>query len=83
MWHSMESYREALHKSEGELAGEICHDATTVTVDCKLEEVADIIVRRRVHRLAVVGKDGKFLGVVSRGDILAATLRAMNAASPK
>jgi len=81
MWHSLESYREALHKTEGETAGEICVEATVVRASMRLEEAADVIVRNRKHRLAVVDDNGRFIGVLSRGDVLAATLKAMRGSS--
>lgn len=81
MWNSQERTRELLARVDGETAGEVCHVAATISHTANLEEAADVIVRKRVHRLAVLGDDGRIVGVLSRGNLLAATLAAMKNAS--
>lgn len=44
----------------------------TVTADCTLPEAAAEMLRHRVHRLPVVGRKGKLLGIISTMDILTA-----------
>ena len=74
MWMAFSEQQELIQKTAGSTAGEVCHDAATVADTARLEDAADVIVRRKVHRLAVVDAQGKCVGVLSRGDILKATL---------
>ncbi|HEY3314566.1 MAG TPA: CBS domain-containing protein [Bacillota bacterium] len=43
---------------------------TVIGPDAPVEEVAQIMVNRRIKRLPVVDKDNKLVGIVSRGDIV-------------
>ena len=79
MWNSQERYRELLTRVDGETAGECCHVAATILHSASLEEAADVIVRKRVHRLAVLDDNGCIVGVLSRGNLLAVTLAALQA----
>ena len=74
MWTAFSEQQELIQKTGGSTAAEVCHDAATVADTARLEDAADLIVRRKVHRLAVVDAQGKCVGVLSRGDILKATL---------
>jgi CBS-domain-containing membrane protein len=74
MWTAFSEQQELIQKTGGTTAAEVCHDAATVADSARLEDAADLIVRRKVHRLAVVDAKGKCVGVLSRGDILKATL---------
>ena len=82
MWNAFAEQRETISKTAGQTAGAVCHDAATVAASARLEDAADLIVRRKVHRLAVLDDaTGRCVGILSRGDILKATLarlRAMN-----
>jgi hypothetical protein len=81
MWTAFSDMQEVIQKTGGSTAADVCHDAATVRADARLEDAADTIVRRKVHRLAVVDRAGRCVGILSRGDILKATLlrlRAMN-----
>ena len=74
MWTAFSEQQEVMQKTSGTTAGAVCHDAATVADSARLEDAADAIVRRKVHRLAVVDAQGKCVGILSRGDILKATL---------
>jgi CBS domain-containing protein len=50
-------------------------NVATVTADLKLSEAAGAMLRHRVHRLPVVDKKGKLLGIISTMDILAAFVK--------
>lgn len=77
MWHAALEEQQLRSKTGGQTAGDVCHPAATILVDARLEEAADIIVRNKVHRLAVVDGEGTCVGILSRGDILKATLEAL------
>ena len=74
MWNAFSEQQEVAQKTGATTAGEVCHEAATVVDTARLEDAADAIVRRKVHRLAVVDAEGRCVGVLSRGDILKATL---------
>ena len=76
MWTAFSEMQEVISKTSGTTAGDVCHDAATVPAAARLEDAADVIVRRKVHRLAVVDAAGVCVGILSRGDILKATLQA-------
>lgn len=44
-----------------------------------MEDCADMVVRKRAHRICVVDSEGALLGVVSRGDIMRATIATFQA----
>jgi len=44
--------------------------AVTVPPSASIKAVADLLVSKKIKRVAVVGKDGALLGIVSRADIL-------------
>lgn len=57
-------------KTHGRRAREIMtHDVVTVSESATLEEVADVLERRRIKRAPVL-RDGKLVGIVSRADLL-------------
>ena len=80
MWNSFLDKQETMSKTGGQTAGDVCHDAAVISHRAPLEEAADMIVRQKVHRLAVVDDSERCIGCLSRGDILAATHRALKAA---
>jgi len=80
MWTAFSEEQEVIQKTGASTAGEVCHVAATVADSARLEDAADVIVRQKVHRLAVVDAQGKCVGVLSRGDILKATLRVRRVA---
>jgi CBS domain-containing protein len=66
---------EKLHSSVGDISqkkvGEIMHaDLQTVDPNDSIEEAASIMTRHRINRLPVV-EEGKLVGIVTRGDIIA------------
>lgn len=50
------------------------HDTFIVDENTSISDVADAIVRKRLHRIFVQNSESKLVGVVSRGDILRATI---------
>lgn len=50
------------------------HRAFTIRPDASMEEAATLVVQKRAHRICVVDDDGVLLGMVSRGDIMRATI---------
>jgi CBS domain-containing protein len=55
------------------------HKAFTISPDAPMEDAADMVVRKRAHRICVTDDDGVLLGVVSRGDIMRATIATFQA----
>lgn len=39
------------------------------------QDASNLIVRKKLHRLAVVDQEGRLVGMLSRGDILRATIQ--------
>jgi hypothetical protein len=79
MWTAFSDMQEVIQKTGGSTAADVCHDAATVAASARLEDAADVIVRRKVHRLAVLDAGGRCVGILSRGDILKATLQVRGA----
>ena len=50
------------------------HKAFTVAPNASIEVAADLVVQKRAHRICVVDGDGVLVGIVSRGDIMRATI---------
>lgn len=55
------------------------HRAFSISPNAPMEDAADMVVRKRAHRICVVDSEGKLLGVVSRGDIMRATIATFQA----
>lgn len=49
--------------------------ALTVAEDVTVREIAEIFTTKNINRVMVTDEDGRLLGIVSRGDIVKATLR--------
>ncbi len=75
MWTAFSDMQEVISKTGGSTAADVCHEAATVSASARLEDAADVIVRKKVHRLAVLDAGGRCVGILSRGDILKATLQ--------
>jgi CBS domain-containing protein len=57
------------------LAGDIMNSpAVTVAPATPVKSVARVLTRRNINRVAVTDPDGRLLGLVSRGDIVKATM---------
>ncbi|WP_088890711.1 CBS domain-containing protein [Leptolyngbya ohadii] len=65
-------YERELHKALGQTVGEVMtdRDIATVKPDKSLREAAQLMHERSVHRLPVLGEDGKLIGILTRGDIV-------------
>ncbi len=49
--------------------------AVTVAEDATVREIANLFTTKNINRAVVTNKDGLLLGIVSRGDIVKATMR--------
>jgi CBS domain-containing membrane protein len=57
------------------LAGDLMHSpAVTVAPDTPVREIAMLLTQKSINRLAVTDPAGRLLGLVSRGDIVKATM---------
>ena len=61
------------------VAVQAMHRAFEISPDAPMEDAADMVVRKRAHRICVVDSEGVLLGVVSRGDIMRATIATFQA----
>jgi len=67
---SIKHYEEKLKKFLANKAEDIMtEDVITITEDTDIKTIAGIMVEKRVNRLPVM-KDGKLIGIISRGDIV-------------
>ena len=65
------------------LAGEIMSSpAISVTEKDKVEEIMEILEKRKLIRVPVVNRDGKLVGVIARRDILTAYLKSASEGRP-
>lgn len=65
-----------LRQSLAQTVGQVMHtDPPSLDTSATLEDVATLIVERDVSRVPIVDRDGKVVGVVSRGDIVKALSR--------
>lgn len=53
--------------------GEAMRKPCIIYEESSLDDAADIMVQRKIHRIAVVDQNDKLVGIVSRSDILRAT----------
>jgi CBS domain-containing membrane protein len=57
------------------LAGDLMSSpAVTVAPDTPVKEIAKLLTQKSINRVAVTGPDGRLLGLVSREDIVKATM---------
>ena len=72
---SQRHFEEDLRKAVGATVADVMDpDAPTCSEDDTLEQVATIMHERNVSRLPVV-RDGKLVGIISRGDIVRALVQ--------
>lgn len=50
------------------------HPAGTVYKAVSINDAADMMVRNHIHRIPVIGEDDTLVGIITRNDILKATL---------
>lgn len=74
MWEEFNAMQNALRNARGKSVGEAMHEAVTVTPDTSIITAANKIVQRKLNRLVVVDAEGKLAGILSRGDIMRATI---------
>ncbi|HLD46291.1 MAG TPA: CBS domain-containing protein, partial [Desulfobaccales bacterium] len=57
------------------LAGDLMSSpAVTVAPDTPVKDIARLLTRRGINRVAVIDPDGRLLGLVSRADIVKVTM---------
>ncbi|WP_427161836.1 CBS domain-containing protein [Aliinostoc sp. HNIBRCY26] len=67
------AYERDLHKALGQTVGEVMSkNPVTITGDKTLQQAAQIMHDRNVHRLPVIDNTGKVIGILTRGDIVRA-----------
>lgn len=69
-----EEVRQALARTVGELMED---DPPSVGTDATVEDVATLIVDRGISRVPVVDGSGRVVGIVTRGDLVAAMGRSL------
>lgn len=74
MWEEHFETQERMKRANGTTCGEVMHDTTLVTADASVAEAADLMVQKKLHRLAIVDPStNKLVGMLSRGDVMRAT----------
>ena len=73
--------RDYVHSHAGKVGDVMTRDVITVGPGTPIEEVAELMERRRVKRLPVV-EEGRIVGIVSRANLLAALLEALGETRP-
>jgi CBS domain-containing protein len=58
----------------GSLYVQVMHRAHCISLDASVEAAANLVVQKRAHRICVVDDSETLVGVVSRGDIMRATM---------
>jgi len=49
--------------------------AVTVTPEARMRDMAELFTQRRINRAPVTDKEGRLVGIVTRGDLIRATLQ--------
>ena len=71
----IKQYEEKLRKLLANKAEDIMtRDVVTISEDTDIREIAEIMVNEGVNRLPVL-KDGKLVGIISRGDIVKSLIK--------
>ncbi len=66
-------YEQEIHKALGQTVGEVMTShVTTIKPDKSLQEAAQALQQKQVHRLPVLDNAGKLIGILTRGDIIRA-----------
>jgi CBS domain-containing protein len=55
--------------------GEVMRTAATIYRAVSINDAADMMVHNKIHRIPVVGEDDTLVGIITRSDILKATLQ--------
>ena len=68
---SEKSFQQEVRKTPARQVGEICsREVVTCTPETPVSEIANLMVKHKVHLVPVVDAGGKVLGVVARLDII-------------
>lgn len=79
MWKDFIELKEIAEFANSNTVGAIMHKAYTIGVNATIVQASSIVVEKKVHRLSVLDESGKLVGVLSRGDIMRATLKTLQA----
>jgi CBS domain-containing protein len=53
---------------------QVMHKAFKIKPETTMEAAANLVVNKKAHRICVVDEDDRLIGIVSRGDIMRATM---------
>jgi CBS domain-containing protein len=74
---ALDRFREEIQHALARTVGELMDDhPPAVLTDATIEDVATVMVERQVSRVPVVDEDRRVVGIVSRGDLVAAMGRS-------
>eukprot|EP00245_Coleochaete_scutata_P001390 TRINITY_DN1169_c0_g2_i1.p1 TRINITY_DN1169_c0_g2~~TRINITY_DN1169_c0_g2_i1.p1 ORF type:complete len:286 (-),score=41.41 TRINITY_DN1169_c0_g2_i1:381-1136(-) len=77
-WQTFKDLQKKLQNASGRTAKEIMSPVKdSAKPSDRVEDVASIMIKHRRHRVIVVNEDSTLAGIVSRTDVLRATVRAM------
>ncbi|XP_047321308.1 CBS domain-containing protein CBSX1, chloroplastic-like [Impatiens glandulifera] len=75
-WKTFNEVQKLLSKTNGKLVGDLMTPAPIVVRDStNLEDAASILLETNYRRLPVVDGDGKLVGIITRGNVVAAALQ--------
>lgn len=77
MWKDFIELKEIAQFANANTIGTVMHMAYTIHKDASIVDASTLVVEKKVHRLAVLDDDDKLVGVLSRGDIVRATLKSL------
>lgn len=69
----LDRFLQELKKSLGVLVKDVMTaNPVTITPDAPISQAADLMLEKRINRLPVVDEQGKFVGIITRDDLLRA-----------
>jgi len=75
MWAQFSQRKSVIAKETGRTIGEVMRTAATIYRAVSINDAADMMVHNKIHRIPVVGEDDTLVGIITRSDILKATLQ--------
>ena len=76
-WTAFKDIKLLLHKTGKQLVDEVMtRDPICVSADTCMDEAARLLLLKKIHRLPVVTESGQLIGVLSRGNVIKAVLKA-------
>ncbi len=72
---SVKHFEDDLRKAFGSKVGEVMNkDVTTCAPSSSLDQIVNLLHHNKLRRLPVVDKEGKLVGIITRGDLLKAMI---------